>query len=72
MLLRRLLFTVWFCVALFGGSPSNFDDVSLAQEAAASSGVKSQSTNNYYIDAFLVIVLFGGALFAVCRSSRRN
>ena len=71
-MLRRLLFPVCLWVALLCGSLSTLDGVALAQEAAAPSGVKTQSTNNYYIDGALVVVLFGGALFAVCRSSRRN
>ena len=44
-----------------------------AQDAAPKSGVvTSSSTSGYYLEYFMVIVMFGGALFAVCRSSRRN
>ena len=71
---RRLFFTVWLCLVLFfgTGSLSNLERTAVAQAPAASSGVKSQTTNNYYVDGAIVVVLFGGALFAVCRSSRRN
>jgi hypothetical protein len=72
---RRLLPTVCFCglglfLFLSLGSLSSVDGVAFAQ--AANTGVKTQSSNNYFIDGALVVVLFGGALFAVCRSSRRN
>jgi hypothetical protein len=30
------------------------------------------SGRSHFLDALLVVVLFGGALFAVCRSSRRT
>ena len=44
-----------------------------AQEASQKSGVvTSSSTSNYFIEYFMVLVMFGAALFAVCRSSRRN
>ncbi len=44
-----------------------------AQDSTPKSGVvTSSSTSNYFLEYFMVIVLFGGALFAVCRSSRRN
>ena len=72
---RRLLFTVWLCLVLFFGmgSLSSVAGVAFAQTPAApSGGVKTQSTSNYFVDAAIVLVLFGGALFAVCRSSRRN
>ena len=72
---RRLLTSVWHCLVLIlaMGSLLSFDGVSFAQAPAAPSGVvKTQSTSNYYVDGAIVVVLFGGALFAVCRSSRRN
>jgi len=44
-----------------------------AQDAAPKSGVvTTSSTSNYFLEYFLVLVMFGAALFAVCRSSRRN
>ncbi len=71
---RRLLTSLWLCLVLVAmTSLSSFDGVAFAQAPAAPSGVvKTQSTSNYYVDGAIVVVLFGGALFAVCRSSRRN
>ena len=71
---RRLLTSVWFCVVFVAmTSLSSIGGVAFAQAPAAPSGVvKTQSTSNYYVDGAIVAVLFGGALFAVCRSSRRN
>ena len=45
-----------------------------AQDAAPKSGVvtSSSSGSNYFLEYFMVIVMSGAALFAVCRSSRRN
>lgn len=44
-----------------------------AQEASQKSAVvTSSSTSNYFLEYFMVLVMFGAALFAVCRSSRRN
>lgn len=45
-----------------------------AQEAAPKSGVvtSTSSGSNYFLEYFMVLVMFGAALFAVCRSSRRN
>lgn len=46
----------------------------LAQDAAPKSGVVTTTTSgsNYILEYGMVIVMFGAALFAVCRSSRRN
>ena len=47
--------------------------IASAQDAAPKSGVvTSSSTSNYFLEYFMVILMFGAALFAVCRSSRRN
>lgn len=47
--------------------------IASAQDAAPKSGVvTSSSTSNYFLEYFMVLVMFGAALFAVCRSSRRN
>jgi hypothetical protein len=35
-------------------------------------GAGLAATQNVYLEYGLIIVLFGGALFAVCRSSNRN
>ncbi len=69
---RRMLLIIWFCVVLFFSMDllSGIEGIAFAQ--APTTGVKTQSANNYFVDAAIVIVLFGGALFAVCRSSRRN
>ena len=44
----------------------------LAQDAAPKSGVVTTSGSNRIFEYAIVILVFGGALFAVCRSSRRN
>ena len=45
-----------------------------AQDATPKSGVvtSTSSGSNYILEYCLVIVMFGAALFAVCRTSRRN
>jgi hypothetical protein len=43
-----------------------------AQDAAPKSVVVTTSTSNYILEYGMVILMFGAALFAVCRSSRRN
>ena len=69
---RRMLLIISFYVVLFFSLDllSGVEGIAFAQ--APTTGVKTQSANNYFVDAAIVIVLFGGALFAVCRSSRRN
>ncbi len=68
--LRQLMLGGWLLLAGVGWlAPS----IVLAQDAAPKSGVvTSSSTSNYFLEYFMVIVMFGGALFAICRSSRRN
>lgn len=68
--LRQNILCGWLLLAVVGWfAPS----IVSAQDAAPKSGVvTSSSTSNYYLEYFMVIVLFGGALFAVCRTSRRN
>jgi len=39
---------------------------------APQSGVVTQSSRSFVLDALIVAALFGGALFAVCRSSNRT
>ena len=45
-----------------------------AQDPPPKSGVvtTTTSTSNYVLEYGIVIVMFGAALFAVCRTSRRN
>lgn len=41
-------------------------------KAAAPGGVTTVNESNFILEWGMVILMFGGALFAVCRSSRRN
>lgn len=44
----------------------------LAQQPAGGGiSVQSSTTKSYVVDTVLVVALFGAALFAVCRASRR-
>jgi hypothetical protein len=45
--------------------------VLFAQEGATTVVVQDPGTN-YIVETFLVLVLFGVALFAICKSSRRT
>ena len=68
--LRQLMLGVWL---LLVGSCWFAPPLVSAQEAAPKSGVVTTSSgSNYILEYGLVIVMFGAALFAVCRASRRN
>ena len=65
--LQKMMLGGWLLLA-GAGVP-----IAFAQDAAKKSGVvTSSSTSNYFLEYFMVLVMFGAALFAVCRSSRRN
>ena len=67
---RSLMLSGWLLLAGVGWLAP---PIVSAQEAAPKSGVvTSSSTSNYFLEYFMVILMFGAALFAVCRSSRRN
>jgi hypothetical protein len=78
-LLRPLLWTgsVLFALALgsslsssvFGQNPA---PAPTSGTAPATGGVTTVNQSNNILEYGLVIVMFGAALFAVCRSSRRN
>lgn len=69
-ILRQLMLGGWLLLA---GVSSLTPAIVSAQDAAPKSGVvTSSSTSNYFLEYFMVILMFGAALFAVCRSSRRN
>ena len=67
-ILGRLMLGGWLLLAGVG-APTAF-----AQDAAPKSGVVTTTTSGsgQIVEYFMVIVMFGGALFAICRSSRRN
>jgi hypothetical protein len=67
--LRSLMLGGWLLLAGVGvlTPPTAF-----AQEAAPKSGVVTTSGSSRILEYGIVILVFGGALFAVCRSSRRN
>lgn len=68
--LRQLTLSGWLLLAGVGWLAPT---IVSAQEAAPKSGVvTSSSTSSYFLEYFMVLVMFGAALFAVCRSSRRN
>lgn len=83
---RRLLFANWLRFAILFSSAwlPNFDRPVLAQAPAPAGGaapapapapgggVTSVSTQSYLLEYGLVIVMFGAALYSVCRTSRRN
>jgi len=46
--------------------------VLLGQAPAPAPNVNVTSTRNYYFDIAIVVLLMGGALFAICRSSHRS
>ena len=65
--LHKLLLGGWLLLSGVG-MPLTF-----AQDAAPKSGVVTTvSGSNQIVEYGMVIVMFGAALFAVCRSSRRN
>lgn len=69
--LRQRMILGWLLLAGIGWlAPS----IVSAQDAAPKSGVvtSTSSGSNYFLEYFMVLVMFGAALFAVCRSSRRN
>ena len=68
-ILQSLLLGGWLLLAGAGVlvSPTAF-----AQDAAPKSGVVTSSSSNRIFEYAIVILMFGAALFAVCRSSRRN
>ena len=79
---RRLLLAtwLWFAALLATGLLPNGSGVSLAQAPAPaggaapapSGGVTSVNKQTYWLEYGLVIVMFGAALYSVCRTSRRN
>lgn len=78
-MMRRSLFTTRFCLILLSIAISSVHSQwGWAQGAAAgsapapASGVSTVNQTNYLLDAGLVIVVFGAALYSVCRNSRRN
>ena len=77
--LRQLLWTGSVLLALGLGSslsPSAFGQnpapAPTSGAAPAPGGVTTVNQSNNILEYGLVIVMFGAALFAVCRSSRRN
>ena len=78
--LRRLVYTALAVVVLavcsfFSPSASAALDIPVViaqnEPASSGSGVVTTSTRSFIVEALLVAALFGGALFAICRSSRR-
>ena len=78
---RRLLLATWLLIAFLVSSVGlhRFDNPALAQAPAPASGappspggVSSVSTQSYWLEYGLVILMFGAALYSVCRTSRRN
>lgn len=76
---RQLLWTGSVLLALGIGSsvsPSAFGQnpapAPTGGTTPAAGGVTTVNQSNNILEYGLVIVMFGGALFAVCRSSRRN
>lgn len=70
-ILRQLMLSGWLLLAGVGWlAPA----IVSAQDSAPKSGVvtTSSSGSNYYLEYLIVLVMFGAALFAVCRPSRRN
>lgn len=72
---RQLLWTGSVLLALGIGSSvfaQNPPPAPAGGTAPASGGVTTVNQSNNILEYGLVIVMFGAALFAVCRSSRRN
>ena len=79
---RRLLLAtwLWFATLLAAGVLPNGNGISLAQAPAPAGraapatggGVTTVSKQTYWLEYGLVIVMFGAALYSVCRISRRN
>ena len=68
--LRQLMLGGWLLVA---GVCWLAPTIVSAQDATPKSGVVTTSSgSNYILEYGMVILMFGAALFAVCRSSRRN
>ncbi|TXT22220.1 MAG: hypothetical protein FD138_3625 [Planctomycetota bacterium] len=67
--LQSLMLGGWLLSAGVGATTS---PLAFAQDAAPKSGVVTTSGSNRILEYGIVILVFGGALFAVCRSSRRN
>lgn len=60
---------VWLGGASF--TPEPFGAAVLAQQPPGQP-VQIQPQKGYLLEAFLVVALFSGAVYAVCRSSRRS
>ncbi len=78
-LLRQMLWTGSVLLALGLGSSlsssvfaQNPTPAPAGSTAPAPGGVTTVNQSNNILEYGLVIVMFGAALFAVCRSSRRN
>ena len=72
---RQLLWTGSVLLALGIGSSvfaQNPAPAPAGGTTPAPAGVTTVNQSNNILEYGLVIVMFGGALFAVCRSSRRN
>jgi hypothetical protein len=68
---RLLAVVLWACLGIAGplcGQPPAAASV----PAAAPGGVIQQQTKPFYVEGFIVLALVGGAVFTVCRSSRRQ
>lgn len=69
MTLRRCL----YCAALYGVSVLMAPQLSSAQQTtdnAAASNFRP-ATRSLYVETAVVVLLIGGAVYAVCRSGRR-
>lgn len=62
---------VWIGAALLSGMMSASVCAQGAAPAPAAQPPIFVSTRNYMVDAAIFVVLAGGAVFAVCRSSQR-
>lgn len=74
----RILLALTLALALFescASPPAHAADLSLplfAQAQPKAGGIAVVESKSYVVEAVVVAALFGVALFAVCRSSRRG
>lgn len=77
---RRTLFSSFMCLSMFGlawqsGSQMTFAQnppATSGQSAPASGGVSTVNRTSYWLEYGIVVLMFGAALYSVCRNSRRN
>jgi hypothetical protein len=70
-LFRNVAASLLFAVLMVVSADAHADDGLLAQAPAPTPVTNVVSGRSFTVEIGIVVVMFGGALFAVCRSSNR-